>query len=238
MFKNHPSCSAPAPDKKKAEEEGDKEKEDEADPRNPLVPIRRVEDLETEEEHIFNLLQFLQPWPSGPWSQETRQYIATALLDAMQSYTRGIQKGMPHVDHADLPQTLNYVALVEHAEALINNSPYPALWKFVEFHEQLTEAQRGIAHLSFHLAMKRKLNTCRHVILHIRPAMHAIQEKAELFQLIATEGEHRRAVQPTPQAMREFEMWARRQRDRLHKARDDERPVDHDALSSLSSSEE
>ena len=222
MSKNHPACSAPAPDKKKAEEEGDKEKEDEADPRNPLVPIRRVEDLETEEEHIFNLLQFLQPWPSGPWSQETRQYIATALLDAMQSYTRGIQKGMPHVDHADLPQTLNYVALVEHAEALINNSPYPALWKFVEFHEQLTEAQRGIAHLSFHLAMKRKLNTCRHVILHIRPAMHAIQEKAELFQLIATEGERKRADQPTTQAMREFEMWARRHRVRSHKAMDEE----------------
>jgi hypothetical protein len=190
MHENQPSSSATNPDRQEATVEAVKEREEKADSKSTSEeenPHSRSTDqsLPTED-HITNLLHFLQTWPCGPWKLETRREIATALLEAMQSYTRGYQKGQPHVDHTDLASSLQYVALVTHAEELINTSPYPARWKFVEFHTMTTENHSGTARMGTQQVTTEKVDSRTPVILLLRPAMHAIQERTEMFQLLAS----------------------------------------------------
>jgi hypothetical protein len=226
MHENQPSSSATTPDRQEVTVEVVKEREEEADSKSSSEEenphSRSVDQSLPTEDHITNLLHFLQTWPCGPWKLDTRRKIATALLEAMQSYTRGIQKGQPHVDHVDLASSLQYVALVEYAEGLINTSPYPARWKFVEFHTKTTENYSAIAMMGSQQVITRKIDSCTPVVLLLRPAMHAIQERSEMFQLLATGGECPRNDQAPSQAARDSRKKAKTQRESVDKTKGDE----------------
>ena len=96
------------------------------------------------------------------------------------------------------------------------------LWKFVEFHTKTTTNHSGIAKLGFHQVITRKIGSCIPVVLHLRPAMHAIQERSGMFQLLATEGECTRNDQAPSQAARDSRKKAKRQREHMDKTKGDE----------------
>ena len=77
-------------------------------------------------------------------------------------------------------------------------------------------AQQSLQH-----GMARKIKTGTHVILRLRPAMHAMQEWSVMFQFLATAGERLWDDQPPMQAARNIKKRSRKHRGRRNKAKDE-----------------